>query len=164
MSAVNARIYYAMKKELGLLKTLIKDYTDPNYVYDPASGTPGAKQDDYDKVNLIPVADPNAATMAQKVVQYQAVMQLAQQNPDIYDLPELNKQMLDVLGVKNAEKLIPNKEDVKSAAPVTENMNIINGKPVKAFLEQDHEAHIAVHTSFMQDPESTSNGRTKLKS
>ena len=153
MSAVNARIYYSMKKELGLLKTLIKDYTDPNYVYDPASGSPGAKQEDYDKVNLIPVADPNAATMAQKVVQYQAVMQLAQQNPDIYDLPELNKQMLDVLGVKNAEKLIPNKEDIKSAAPVTENMNIINGKPVKAFLEQDHEAHIAVHMSFTQDPQ-----------
>ena len=153
MSAVNARIYYAMKKELGLLKGLIRDYTDPDYVYDPASGTPGAKQDDYDKVNLIPVADPNAATMAQKVVQYQAVMQLAQQNPDIYDLPELNKQMLDVLGVKNAEKLIPNKEDIKSAAPVTENMNIINGKPVKAFLEQDHEAHIQVHMAFMQDPQ-----------
>ena len=153
MSAVNARIYYSMKKELGLLKTLIKDYTDPNYVYDPASGSPGAKQSDYDKVNLIPVADPNAATMAQKVVQYQAVMQLAQQNPDIYDLPELNKQMLDVLGVKNAEKLIPNKEDIKSAAPVTENMNILNGKPVKAFLEQDHEAHIAVHMSFTQDPQ-----------
>jgi hypothetical protein len=153
MSAVNARIYYSMKKELGLLKGLIRDYTDPNYKYDPASGTPGAKQSDYDKVNLIPVADPNAATMAQKVVQYQAVMQLAQQNPDIYDLPELNKQMLDVLGVKNAEKLIPNKDDVKSAAPVTENMNIINGKPVKAFLEQDHEAHIAVHMAFMQDPQ-----------
>ena len=153
MSAVNARIYYSMKKELGLLKTLIKDYTDPNYVYDPASGTPGAKQEDYDKVNLIPVADPNAATMAQKVVQYQAVMQLAQQNPDVYDLPELNKQMLDVLGVKNAEKLIPNKEDIKSAAPVTENMNIINGKPVKAFLEQDHEAHIVVHMAFVQDPQ-----------
>ena len=153
MSAVNARIYYAMKKELGLLKGLIRDYTDPDYVYDPASGTPGAKQDDYDKVNLIPVADPNAATMAQKVVQYQAVMQLAQQNPDIYDLPELNKQMLDVLGVKNAEKLIPNKDDIKSAAPVTENMNIINGKPVKAFLEQDHEAHIQVHMAFMQDPQ-----------
>ncbi len=153
MSAVNARIYYSMKKELGLLKGLIRDYTDPNYKYDPASGTPGAKQSDYDKVNLIPVADPNAATMAQKVVQYQAVMQLAQQNPDIYDLPELNKQMLDVLGVKNAEKLIPNKEDIKSAAPVTENMNIINGKPVKAFLEQDHEAHIQVHMAFMQDPQ-----------
>lgn len=152
MSAVNARIYYSMKKEFGLLKTLIKDYTDPNYQYDPASGTPGAKQADYDKVNLIPVADPNAATMAQKVVQYQAVMQMAQQNPDIYDLPELNRQMLDVLGVKNAEKLIPNKDDVKQLGPVTENMNIINGKPVKAFLDQDHEAHIAVHMAFTDDP------------
>lgn len=152
MSAVNARIYFSMKKEFGLLKTLIKDYTDPNYQYDPASGTPGAKQADYDKVNLIPVADPNAATMAQKVVQYQAVMQMAQQNPDIYDLPELNRQMLDVLGVKNAEKLIPNKDDVKQLGPVTENMNIINGKPVKAFLDQDHEAHIAVHMAFTDDP------------
>ena len=152
MSAVNARIYYSMKKEFGLLKTLIRDYTDPNYQYDPSTGTPGAKQADYDKVALIPVADPNAATMAQKVVQYQAVMQMAQQNPDIYDLPELNRQMLDVLGVKNAEKLIPNKDDVKQLGPVTENMNIINGKPVKAFLDQDHKAHIAVHMAFTDDP------------
>ena len=152
MSAVNARIYYSMKKEFGLLKTLIRDYTDPDYQYDPSTGTPGAKQADYDKVTLIPVADPNAATMAQKVVQYQAVMQMAQQNPDIYDLPELNRQMLDVLGVKNAEKLIPNKDDIKQLGPVTENMNIINGKPVKAFLEQDHEAHIAVHMAFTNDP------------
>jgi hypothetical protein len=152
MSAVNARIYYSMKKEFGLLKNIIADYTDPNYQYDPSTGTPGAKQSDYEKVNLIPVADPNAATMAQKVVQYQAVMQMAQQNPDIYDLPELNRQMLDVLGVKNAEKLIPNKDDVKQLGPVTENMNIINGKPVKAFLDQDHEAHIAVHMAFTEDP------------
>ena len=152
MSAVNARIYYAMKKEFGLLKTLIRDYTDPNYQYDPSTGTPGAKQADYDKVSLIPVADPNAATMAQKVVQYQAVMQMAQQNPDIYDLPELNRQMLDVLGVKNAEKLIPNEDDIKQLGPVSENMNIINGKPVKAFLDQDHEAHIAVHMAFAEDP------------
>jgi len=152
MSAVNARIYYAMKKEFGLLKTLIRDYTDPNYQYDPSTGTPGAKQADYDKVSLIPVADPNAATMAQKVVQYQAVMQMAQQNPDIYDLPELNRQMLDVLGVKNAEKLIPNEDDIKQLGPVAENMNIINGKPVKAFLDQDHEAHIAVHMAFAEDP------------
>jgi hypothetical protein len=152
MSAVNARIYYSMKKEFGLLKTIIKDYTDPNYQYDPSTGTPGAKQADYDKVNLIPVADPNAATMAQKVVQYQAVMQMAQQNPDIYDLPELNKQMLDVLGVKNANKLIPDENDVKQLGPVSENMNIINGKPVKAFLDQDHEAHIAVHMAFAEDP------------
>jgi len=152
MSAVNARIYYSMKKEFGLLKTIIKDYTDPNYQYDPSTGTPGAKQADYDKVNLIPVADPNAATMAQKVVQYQAVMQMAQQNPDIYDLPELNKQMLDVLGVKNANKLIPDENDVKQLGPVSENMNIINGKPVKAFLDQDHEAHIVVHMAFAEDP------------
>jgi hypothetical protein len=152
MSAVNARIYYSMKKEFFLLKNLIRDYTDPNYVYDPASGTPGAKQADYDKVALIPVADPNAATMAQKVVQYQAVMQMAQQNPDIYDLPELNRQMLDILGVKNANKLIPDVDDVKQLDPVSENMNIINGKPVKAFLDQDHEAHIAVHMAFAEDP------------
>jgi len=152
MSAVNARIYYSMKKEFGLLKNIIRDYTDPNYRYDPATGTPGAKQDDYNKVNLIPVADPNAATMAQKVVQYQAVMQMAQQNPDIYDLPELNRQMLDVLGVKNAHKLIPSKDDIKQLDPVSENMNIINGKPVKAFLDQDHEAHMVVHLAFANDP------------
>ena len=152
MSAVNARIYYSMKKEFGLLKNIIRDYTDPNYRYDPATGTPGAKQDDYNKVNLIPVADPNAATMAQKVVQYQAVMQMAQQNPDIYDLPELNRQMLEVLGVKNINKLIPSKDNIKQLDPVSENMNIINGKPVKAFLDQDHEAHMAVHLAFAGDP------------
>ena len=152
MSAVNARIYYSMKKEFGLLKTLIRDYTDPDYQYDPSTGTPGAKQADYDKVTLIPVADPNAATMAQKVVQYQAVMQMAQQNPDIYDLKELNKQMLEVLGVKNIGKLIPTDDDAKTADPVTENMNMINGTPVKAFLFQDHKAHIAVHTTFRDDP------------
>ena len=152
MSAVNARIYYSMKKEFLLLKNIIRDYSDPNYQYDPSTGTPGAKQSDYNKVNLIPVADPNAATMAQKVVQYQAVMQMAQQNPDIYDLPELNKQMLEVLGVKNINKLIPDEDNVKQIDPVSENMNIINGKPVKAFLDQDHEAHIAVHMSFAEDP------------
>ena len=152
MSAVNARIYYSMKKEFGLLKTLIRDYTDPDYQYDPSTGTPGAKQADYDKVTLIPVADPNAATMAQKVVQYQAVMQMAQQNPDIYDLKELNRQMLEVLGVKNIGKLIPTEDDAKTADPVTENMNMVNGTPVKAFLFQDHKAHIAVHASFRDDP------------
>ena len=152
MSAVNARIYYSMKKEFGLLKTLIRDYTDSDYQYDPASGNPGAKQSDYDKVSLIPVADPNAATMAQKVVQYQAVMQMAQQNPDIYDLKELNRQMLEVLGVKNIGKLIPTEDDAKTADPVTENMNMVNGTPVKAFLFQDHKAHIAVHRTFRDDP------------
>ena len=152
MSAVNARIYYSMKKEFGLLKNIIADYTDPDYQYDPSTGTPGAKQSDYEKVNLIPVADPNAATMAQKVVQYQAVMQMAQQNPTIYDLPELNKQMLEVLGVKNINKLIPDEDDVKQIDPVSENMNILNSKPVKAFLDQDQEAHIEVHMAFAQDP------------
>jgi hypothetical protein len=152
MSAVNARIYYSMKKEFKLLKTLIRDYTDPDYKYDPSTGTPGAKQEDYDKVQLIPVADPNAATMAQKVVQYQAVMQMAQQNPQIYDLPELNRQMLEVLGVKNADKLIPTSEDEKPEDPVSENMDIINNKPVKAFIYQDHEAHLIVHMSFRDDP------------
>jgi hypothetical protein len=155
MSAVNARIYYSMKKEFSLLKDIIRDYTDPDYQYDPSTGTPGAKQEDYNKVNLIPVADPNAATMAQKVVQYQAVMQLAQSNPDIYDLPVLNRQMLEVLGVKNIDKLIPDEDDVKEANPVTENMNIINGKPVKAFIYQDQEAHIITHMSFIQDPKIT---------
>ena len=153
MSAVNARVYYSMKKEFLLLKNIIRDYTDPNYKYDPSTGTPGAKQDDYNKVNLIPVADPNAATMAQKVVQYQAVMQMAQQNPDIYDLPELNRQMLDVLGVKNANKLIPNKDEAKPVDPVSENMNMLNSKPVQAFIYQDHQAHIATHMAFKQDPQ-----------
>jgi len=152
MSAVNARIYYSMKKEFDLLKILIRDYTDPNYVYDPATGTPGAKQEDYNKVQLIPVADPNAATMAQKVVQYQAVMQMAQQNPDIYDLKELNKQMLEVLGVKNIGKLIPTDDDAKPLDPVSENMNMINSSPVKAFLFQDHKAHLEVHRTFRDDP------------
>jgi hypothetical protein len=152
MSAVNARIYYSMKKEFLLLKHIIRDYTDSDYKYDPSTGTPGAKQEDYDKVNLIPVADPNAATMAQKVVQYQAVMQMAQQNPDIYDLKELNRQMLEVLGVKNIGKLIPTEDDAKTADPVTENMNMVNGTPVKAFLFQDHKAHIAVHRTFRDDP------------
>jgi hypothetical protein len=152
MSAVNARIYYSMKKEFDLLKILIRDYTDPNYVYDPATGTPGAKQEDYNKVQLIPVADPNAATMAQKVVQYQAVMQMAQQNPDIYDLKELNKQMLEVLGVKNIGKLIPTDDDAKPLDPVSENMNMLNGTPVKAFLFQDHKAHLEVHRTFRDDP------------
>jgi len=152
MSAVQSRIHYAMKQEFKLIKTIIKDYTPADYSYEPATGSKMAKRSDYDMVEVIPVSDPNAATMSQKVVQYQAVMQLAQSNPDIYDLPELNRQMLDVLGVKNAEKLIPNKEDMKPMNPVSENMAIINGKPVKAFIYQDHEAHITAHMAFANDP------------
>jgi hypothetical protein len=152
MSAVQARIYYAMKQEFKLLKGIIRDYTPEEYSYDPEVGDRRAKQADYDNVDVIPVSDPNAATMSQKVVQYQAVMQMAQANPQIYDLPELNRQMLEVLGVKNIGKLIPNSEDQKPKDPVSENMAIINGKPVKAFIYQDHEAHITVHMTAMQDP------------
>ena len=152
MSAVQARIHYAMKQEFRLLKGIIRDYTPEDYSYEPTEGTPAVKQSDYDTVEVIPVSDPNAATMSQKVVQYQAVMQMAQANPQIYDLVELNRQMLDILGVKNAEKLVPSDKDVKPADPVTENMSIINMKPVKAFAYQDHEAHIITHMSFRDDP------------
>ena len=152
MSAVQARIYYAMKQEFKLLKGIIRDYTPEEYSYDPEVGDRRAKQADYDNVDVIPVSDPNAATMSQKVVQYQAVMQMAQSNPQIYDQVELNKQMLEVLGVKNISKLIPSSDDQKPKDPVSENMNIINGKPVKAFIYQDHQAHIAVHMTAMQDP------------
>jgi hypothetical protein len=152
MSAVQARIYYAMKQEFKLLKGIIRDYTPEEYSYDPEVGDRRAKQADYDNVDVIPVSDPNAATMSQKVVQYQAVMQMAQSNPQIYDQVELNKQMLEVLGVKNIGKLIPSADDQKPKDPVSENMNIINGKPVKAFIYQDHQAHIAVHMTAMQDP------------
>ena len=152
MSAVQARIYYAMKQEFKLLKVIIRDYTPTEYSYEPEVGDRRAKQSDYDNVDVIPVSDPNAATMSQKVVQYQAVMQMAQANPQIYDQIELNKQMLEVLGVKNIGKLIPSADNQKPKDPVTENMNIINGKPVKAFIYQDHQAHIQVHMTAMQDP------------
>ena len=152
MSAVQARVHYAMKQELKLLKEIIADYTPEEYDYDPVEGSRRAKKSDYDQVDVIPVSDPNAATMAQKVVQYQAVMQMAQANPQIYDLVELNRQMLEVLGIKNIGKLVPSAEDFKPKDPVQENMNILNGKPVKAFIYQDHQAHIQVHQSAMQDP------------
>ena len=152
MSAVQARIYYAMKQEFKLLKGIIRDYTPTEYSYEPEVGSRRAKQSDYDNVDVIPVSDPNAATMSQKVVQYQAVMQMAAASPQIYDQVELNKQMLEVLGVKNIGKLIPSADDQKPKDPVSENMNIINGKPVKAFIYQDHKAHIQVHMSAMQDP------------
>jgi hypothetical protein len=154
MSAVQARVHYAMKREFQLLKGIIRDYTPVAYSYEPEEGGRRAKKSDYDNVDVIPVSDPNAATMAQKIVQYQAVIQLAQGAPQIYDLPYLHRQMLEVLGIKNAQKLVPLKDgdDMKPRDPVSENMDIINGKPVKAFLYQDHEAHIAVHTAAMQDP------------
>ena len=152
MSAVQARIHYSMKQEFKLLKTIIRDYTPEDYSYEPVEGTPSVKQSDYDQVDVIPVSDPNAATMSQKVVQYQAVLQLAQGAPQLYDLPLLHRQMLEVLGIKNAEKLVPMPEDQKPRDPVSENMSVLNGKPVKAFIYQDHEAHIQVHMMAMQDP------------
>lgn len=152
MSAVQSRIHYSMKQELKLLKEIIRDYTPEEYDYEPEEGSPKAKQSDYDLVTVIPVSDPNAATMAQKIVQYQAVLQLAQGAPQIYNLPQLHRQMLDVLGIRNAQKLIPMQEDKKPKDPITENMDVLNGKPLKAFIYQDHEAHITAHTNFLKDP------------
>ena len=152
MSAVQARIHYSMKQEFRLLKEIIRDFTPPDYAYDPESGDRAVKQSDYDMVDIIPVSDPNAATMAQKVVQYQAALQLAQTAPQLYDLPLLHRQMLDVLGIKNYQKLVPMADDMKPRDPVTENQNILASKPVKAFVYQDHQAHIAVHMAAMQDP------------
>jgi len=155
MSAIQARVHYSMKQEFRLLKGIIRDYTPESYSYDPVEGSRKAKQADYDMVSVIPVSDPNAATMAQKIVQYQAVLQLAQTAPQIYDMPYLHRQMLDVLGITNAEKLVPltDGDDMKPRDPMSENMDVINGKPVKAFIYQDHDSHIAVHTAMMQDPE-----------
>ena len=153
MSAVQARVHYSMKQELRLLKTIIADYTPEEYSYEPEEGSRFAKKSDYDAVDVIPVSDPNAATMAQKIVQYQAVLQLASQAPQIYNMPQLHRQMLDVLGIKNAQKLIPLQDDVKPKDPITENMDAFTGKPLKAFIYQDQEAHIATHQNFMQDPQ-----------
>jgi len=152
MTAVQARIHYSFKQELILLRDIIRDYTPDEYNYEPEEGSPKAKKSDYDLVTVIPVSDPNAATMAQKIVQYQAVIQLAQQAPQIYDLPQLHRQMLDVLGIKNAEKLVPLPDDEMPIDPISENMNALNGKPLKAFITQDQQAHIAAHQMFMQDP------------
>jgi hypothetical protein len=152
MSAVQARIHYSLKQELKLLKKIIAEYTPEEYSYEPDEGSRLAKKSDYDNVDVIPVSDPNASTMAQKIVQYQAVMQLAQASPTLFNMPLLYRQMLDVLGIKNAQKLVPMDEDQKPTDPVSENQNVLMMKPVKAFQYQDHEAHIKVHMSAMQDP------------
>jgi hypothetical protein len=152
MSAVQARVHYAMRVEFKLLKNIIADYTPDEYDYQPEEGSRSAKKSDYDDIDVIPVSDPNAATMAQKIVQYQAVLQLAQSAPQLYNLPLLHRQMVEVLGVKNANKLIPMEDDMRPVDPVSENQNILKMKPVKAFIEQDHEAHIAVHMAALQDP------------
>jgi len=153
MTAVQARVHFALKQELGLLKNIIRDYSDTDYLYEPEGNAgPRAKQSDYEHVDVIPVSDPNAATMSQRVVQYQAVIQMAQMAPDIYDLPQLHRRMLDVLGIKNADKLVPLEEDQKPTDPVSENQNVLKGKPLKAFMYQDHQSHIQVHMMLMQDP------------
>jgi hypothetical protein len=154
MTAVQARVHFSLKQEFKLLKEIIADYADENYDYETDTDTSGpqARRSDFAMVEVIPVSDPNAATMSQRLVQYQAVIQLSQTAPQIYDLPQLHRGMLEVLGIKNAEKLVKLPEDQKPTDPVRENMDIITGKPVKAFLEQDHEAHIAVHMAALQDP------------
>jgi len=152
MSAVQARIHYTMKQEFMLLAAIIRDNTPEDYDYEPEVGTASAKRSDYDCCDVLPVSDPNASTMAQRVIQYQAVMQLAQGAPQLYDLPFLHRQMIETLGIKNAQKIVPLNDDMKPIDPVSENMAIMNGKPVKAFLYQDHSAHIAVHMAAMQDP------------
>jgi hypothetical protein len=153
MAAVQARVHYAMKLEFKLLKAIIAEYAPEDYTYDAQYHDSRARKQDYEMVEVIPVSDPNSSTMAQRVVQYQAVIQLAQQAPQIYDLPQLHRQMIEVLGVKNVDKLITAAKEAKPVDPICENMGALIGKPLKAFIYQDHEAHIAAHMSFMQDPQ-----------
>jgi hypothetical protein len=152
MSAVQARVHASLRMEFKLIKQIIRDFLPPDYAYTPEGGDRAVKQSDYDIVEVIPVSDPNAATMAQRIMQYQAALQLAQGAPQIYDLPQLHRQMLEVLGIKNADKLVALPGDQKPQDPVTENMNVLRAKPIKAFAYQDHEAHMMTHQAFMQDP------------
>jgi hypothetical protein len=152
MGAVQARVHNSMKEEFKLLKVIIRDHAPSRYDYEPSSGDASAMQEDYDMVEVIPVSDPNSSTMAQRIMQYQAVMQMAQQAPQIYNLPILHRQMIEVLGVKNADKLVPIDDDMTPRDPISENMAFLKGEPTKAFIYQDHDAHIATHTTFMQDP------------
>jgi hypothetical protein len=152
MSAVQARVHASLRMEFKLLKAIIRDDTPTSYPYTPNGGNRQVKQADYDIVEVIPVSDPNAATMAQRIMQYQAAIQLAQGAPQIYNLPKLHRQMLEVLGIKNAEDLVPVEDDQKPRDPVSENMGLLTGQPAKAFIYQDHEAHMATHTALMQDP------------
>ena len=152
MAAVQARVHYAMKQEFKLLKAIMAEYAPEEYGYQPNRGEVSARQMDYDMVDVIPVSDPNSSTMAQRVVQYQAVLQMAQSAPQIYNLPQLHRQMIEVLGVKNADKLVPTEDDAEPLDPISENMNALTGKPLKAFIYQDHAAHITAHETFMKDP------------
>jgi hypothetical protein len=152
MAAVQSRVHYSMKQEFKLLRKIIAEYAPEEYMYVPDRGEPRARRADYAMVEVIPVSDPNSSTMAQRVVQYQTVLQMAQATPQIYDLPQLHRQMIEVLGIKNADKLVPIEDDMRPTDPVSENMDALVGNPVKAFMYQDHQAHIATHQAFMQDP------------
>jgi hypothetical protein len=152
LSAVQARVHFSMKQEFKILKNIIRDYAPTEYEYDPEGGDRKAKQEDYDMVEVIPVSDPNSATMAQRIMQYQAIIQLSQQAPQIYNLPQLHRQMIEVLGVKNGDKLVPTEDDQNPRDPISENMAFLRGEPTKAFIYQDQDAHIAAHQAFMQDP------------
>jgi hypothetical protein len=152
MSAVQARVHFSMRQEFKLLRRIIRDNAPEEYAFDPERGDRKARKADYDMVEVIPVSDPNSSTMAQRIMQYQAIIQLSQSAPQIYDLPQLHRQMIEVLGVKNADKLVPVSDDMNPRDPISENMAFLNGEPTKAFIYQDHDAHIAVHTSMMQDP------------
>ena len=152
MAAVQSRVHYAMKQEFKLLKAIMAQYAPAEYGYQPNRGEVSAREADYMLVDVIPVSDPNSSTMAQRVVQYQAVLQMAQSAPQIYNLPQLHRQMIEVLGIKNADKLVPIEDDAKPTDPISENMNALMGKPLKAFIYQDHAAHIAAHEAFMKDP------------
>ena len=152
MAAVQARVHYAMKQEFKMLKALMAEYAPAEYAYQPTRGEVGARQADYMMIDVIPVSDPNSSTMAQRVVQHQAVLQMAQSAPQIYDLPQLHRQMIEILGVKNADKIVPTKDDIKPTDPISENMSALMTKPMKAFIYQDHDAHIETHMAFLQDP------------
>ena len=153
MAAVQSRVHYAMKQEFKLLRKIIAEYAPEEYEYLPERGEARARQADYAMVEVIPVSDPNSSTMAQRVVQYQTVLQMSQGAPEIYDLPQLHRQMIEVLGIQNADKLVPTSADLIPTDPVSENMNALNGTPMKAVIFQDHDSHIATHQAFMQDPQ-----------
>jgi hypothetical protein len=151
MSAVQARLHASMRSELRLLSNVVRDFGPETYPYDE-NKEPLVASDFDDRVDIIPVSDPNAGTMAQRIMQYQAALQLAQQAPQMYDMPQLHRQMLEILNIRDAEKLVPVDDDMTPVDPITENMNIINGKPVKAFVYQDHESHIMAHKAMLEDP------------
>jgi len=151
MTAVQARLHYSFAQELKIIKRIVRDNLPVSYDYDVDGGRQ-LKRADYDAVDVVPVSDPNAATMSQRVIQYQAAMQLASQMPQVFNLKILARQMVDILGIKNADKIVPIEEDMRPRDPITENMAVLKGEPVKAFIHQDHDAHITVHMAALQDP------------